>query len=98
MRAVTAGVSEACAEMTGLDHSQRGNDKHLGFTRGVWKPRWLDKSRPLDTVKAPGHQLVSADQIKHLMGPLGNSVAEARIPGQEPGSEGDPCPAIEVWQ
>lgn len=62
MRAVTAGVSEACAERTGLDHSQRGNDKHLGFTRGVWKPRWLDKSRPLDTVKAPGHQLVSADQ------------------------------------
>ena len=57
---MTAGVSEACAERTGLDHGQRVNDEHLRFTRVSGSPDgW---TRPeYWTLKALEHQLVGAD-------------------------------------
>lgn len=62
------------------------NRKHLRFTRGIWKSRWLNKARAPDTAKTPGHQLVGAAHNRHLTGVLGNLVAKVRIPGQEPGA------------
>lgn len=48
----------------------------LGLGGVCESPWWLDKARALDTVKAPGYQLVGTTQSGQMMGVLGNLVAK----------------------